>query len=119
MKKLPKNDFKQTRLCYFRRDSVIYNKLTTNKRQKSDAEFAKTLDCVRRGCPTDETISTLQQRVIDGSVTDKFNELSQSSQTPVCLFPTRKACQEYSNEMLQMLASEVHELVCTDRTSST
>ena len=77
------------------------------------------LDCVRRGCPIDETISTLQQRVIDGLVTDKFNELSQSSQTPVCLFPTRKACQEFNNEMLLMLTSNVHKLVCTDETSST
>ena len=90
------------------RDSVAYDELTINERQKSDAEFAKMLDCVRRGCLTDETISTLQQRVIDGSVTDKFNELSQGSQTPVCFFPTRKACQEFNNEMLQMLASKVH-----------
>ena len=74
------------------RDSVIYDELTINERQKSDAEFAKMLDCVRRGCPADETISMLKQRVIDGSVADKFNELSQGIQTPVCLFPTRKAC---------------------------
>ena len=77
------------------------------------------LDCVRRGCPTDETISMLKQRVIEGSVTDKFNELSQGSQTPVCLFPTRKACQELNNEMIQMLASKVHELVCTDQSDQT
>ena len=101
------------------RDSVVYDELTINEREKSDAEFAKMLDCVRRGCPTDETISTLQQRVIDTSVTDKFNELSQGSQTPVCLFPTRKACQEFNNEMLQMLASKVHELVCTDQIDQT
>ena len=74
------------------------------------------LDCVRRGCPTDETISTLQQRVIDGSVTDKFSELSKGSQTPVC---TLKACQEFNNEMLQMLASKFHELVCTDQIDQT
>ena len=74
------------------------------------------LDCVRRGCPTDGNISTLQQRVIDGSVTGKFNELSQSSETPVCLFPTRKAYQKFNNEMLLMLASNIYELVCTDQT---
>ena len=43
------------------RNSVAYDELTINERQKSDAEFATMLDCVRRGCPTDETISTLQQ----------------------------------------------------------
>ena len=47
-------------------------------------------------------------------MTDKFNELSQGIQKPVCLFP-RKACQEFNNEMLLMLASKVHELVCTDQ----
>ena len=41
---------------------------------------------------------------------------------PVCLFPTRKACKEFNHEMLQELASEVHEIMCTDeidQTSST
>ena len=72
------------------------------------------LDCVRRGCPTDETLCTLQQRVIQVSASDKFNELKESGQTPVCLFPTRKACDDLNNEMLTCLTSEVHELVCTD-----
>ena len=104
------------------RDSVIYDELTINERQKSDAEFATMLDCVRRGCPTDETICILEQRVIQVSVADKLNELSQSGHSPVCLFPTRKACKEFNSEMLQELASEVHEIVCTDgidQTSST
>ena len=104
------------------RDSVIYDELTINERQKSDAEFATMLDCVRRGCPTDETICILEQRVIQVSVADKFNELSHSGHSPVCLFPTRKACKEFNSEMLQELASEVHEIVCTDgidQTSST
>ena len=104
------------------RDSVVYDELTINERQKSDAEFATMLDCVRRGCPTDETICCLEKRVVQVSVSDKFNELSQSGQSPVCLFPTRKACKEFNHEMLQELASEVHEIMCTDeidQTSST
>ena len=58
------------------------------------------LDCVRRGCPADETFCTLQQRVIQVSASDKFNELKEFGQTPVCLFPTRKAYDDLSNEML-------------------
>ena len=69
------------------RNSVTYDELTINERQKSDAEFAD-LDCVRRGCPTDKTNATLQQRVIQESITDKFEELCRVGQTPLCLFPT-------------------------------
>ena len=93
------------------RDSVVYDELTINERQRKDKEFSSMLDCVRRGCPTDETLSTLQQRVIQVSVSDKFCELQESDQTPVCLFPTRKACDD--------LNTEVHELVCTDEVDET
>ena len=43
------------------RDSVIYDELTTNERQKSDEDFATMLDCVRHNYPTDKIITTLQQ----------------------------------------------------------
>ena len=60
------------------------------------------------------TLSTLQQRVIQVSVSDKFSELQESDQAPVCQFPTRKACDDLNTEMLTHLTSEVHELVCAD-----
>ena len=101
------------------RDCVLYDELTINERQKNDQEFSSMLDCVRRGCPTDETIRTLQQRVIQVSVSDKFHELQESGQTPVCLLPTRKACSVINNEMLAQLDSEVHELLCTDEVDET
>ena len=77
------------------------------------------LDGVRRGCPSDETLRTLEQRVIDVSVADKFDELQKSGHTPVCLFPTRKACNDFNTQMLSYLPSEVHELVCTDEVDET
>ena len=67
------------------------------------------LDCVRRGCPTDETLCTLKERVIQVSI-----ELQKSGKTPVCLFSKRKACDNFNAEMLQKLTAKVHELVCTD-----
>ena len=51
---------------------------------------------LRRGCPTDETLCTLKQRVIQVSVSDEFSELQESGETPVCLFPTRKACEDFN-----------------------
>ena len=46
------------------KDTVVYEELTINERQKKDKPFAAMLDCVRRGCPTDETLHTLEQRVM-------------------------------------------------------
>ena len=40
------------------RDSVVYDELTINEWQKSDAEFAMMLECVRRRYPTNETYHT-------------------------------------------------------------
>ena len=101
------------------KDSVVYDELTINERQKKDKEFSSLLDCVRRGCPTDETLCTLKKRVVEVSISDKFSELQKSGQTPVCLFPTRKACDDFNYEMLRQLTSEVHELLCTDEVDQT
>ena len=81
------------------------NSPSTSAREKT--EFSSMFDCVRRGCPTDETVCTLQQRVIQVFASDKLNELKESGQTPVCLFPTRKACDDLNNEMLAHLTSKV------------
>ena len=48
-----------------------------------------------------------------------FNELQQSGQAPVCLFPTREMCKQFNSEMLHHLSSEVHEIVCTDEVDQT
>ena len=101
------------------KDAISYDELTINERQKKDGEFSSMLDCVRCGNPSDETVSNLQKRVIQVSVLDKFVELQQSKQSPVCLFPRRKACDCFNNEMLSRLNSEVHKLLCTDEVDET
>ena len=45
-------------------DTVLYNELTINEKQKTDQTFSDMLDCVRRGIKSNETISTLSQWVI-------------------------------------------------------
>ena len=101
------------------RDSVTYDELTINERQKSDAEFADILDCVRRGCPTDKTNATLQQRVIQESITDKFEELCRAGQTPLCLLPTKNMCKQFNKDMLEKLGTELQQLVCVDEVDQT
>ena len=101
------------------RDAITYDELTINERQKKDVEFSSMLDCVRCGQPTDETLNLLKKQVIEGSAVDKFVELQQSEQSPVCLFPRRKACDHFNNEMLNRLTSQVHNLFCTDEVDET
>ena len=101
------------------RDSVVYDELIINERQKKDREFSSMLDSVRCGFPTDETLQILNKKVIDMSLTDKFIDLQQSGQSPVYLFPTRKACCDFNMEMLSSLTSKIHELVCTDEVDET
>ena len=51
------------------RDSVVYDELIINERQKKDREFSSMLDSVRCGFPTDETLQILNKKVIDMSLT--------------------------------------------------
>ena len=45
--------------------------------------------------------------------------LQQSGQSPVCLFHTRIACDEFNKEMLTLLDTTVHELKCKDEVDQT
>ena len=95
-------------------ETVLYDKLTINERQKKDQAFSSMLDEVRCGCPTPECIQALQERVIETPVVDKFEELLVSKQSPLCLFPTRKSCQEFNSIMLSRLKAEVKEIPWVD-----
>ena len=59
-------------------DSVVYDELTINKRQKKDQVFSFMLDEVRRGCPSQNTVQALKDRVITTPVVDKFEEQGSS-----------------------------------------
>ena len=96
------------------RDCVTYDELTINERQKNYPQFSSMLDCVRRGCPTEETVRVLKQRVIQVSASDKFSELLESGKAPVCLYPKRKACHDLNSEMLRNNDSKVHDIYCID-----
>ena len=94
--------------------SVNIWQLTINERQKKDQVFSSMLDEVRRGCPAQETVRTLTERVLSTPVVDKFQELMSSGQSPLCLFPTRQSRQDFNSEMLTKLDSELKEIKCVD-----
>ena len=101
------------------KETVVYDELTVNERQKEDAHYSELLNEVRRGVLTDETKATLQTRLIHTSVVDKFEELQSQGHSPVCLFPTRKACSEFNCEMLCRLSAETVEIPCIDDVDET
>ena len=97
-------------------DTVVYDELTINERQKKDQVFSFMLDEVRRGCPSEKTIKALQARVITTPEVDKFQELLASKQSPLCLFSTRL---EFNLEMLSRLNTDTKDIRCTDEVDET
>ena len=74
---------------------------------------------MRCGYVTEEMICAFKERVFDMPITEKFDELQQLGQSPVCIFPTRKACIDFNNSMLASLDSEVHQIKCIDEVDET
>ena len=101
------------------KDCVEYDELTINERQKKDVEYSNILDCIRRGHLSEEAVSVLQERVIDVTISEKIAELQNLKMSPVCLFPTRKQCDDVNQKMLNHLETEKHVISCTDEIDET
>ena len=100
-------------------EAVVYDELTINERQKGDKDYASLLNGIRIGEVTSSTISTLQSRVFNCSLTEKIAELQEQGITAVSFFPTRQQCDELNNEMLKSLPGKLFELECTDDVDET
>ena len=101
------------------KDCVEYDELTFNERQKKDVEYSNILDCIRRGHLSEEAVSVLQERVIDVTISEKIAELQNLKMSPVCLFPTRKQCDDVNKKMLNHLETEKRVISCTDEIDET
>ena len=99
--------------------TVEYDELTINERQKNDPQYSNILNDVRCGYVTEEMICAFNERVFEMPITEKFDELKQLGQSPLCLFSTRKACDDFNNSMLACLDSEVHQIECIDEVDET
>ena len=100
-------------------ENVVYDELTIKESQKKDQAFSSMLDEVRRGCPSQNTLQALKERVITTPTIDKFEELMSTDKSPLCLFPTREACQKFNSDMLSKLGSEPKEIPCVDEVDET
>ena len=54
-----------------------------------------------------------------GSALDQFEALQQSGQSPVCLFPTCKSCEQFNTQMLSRLESGSVQVLCLDEINET
>ena len=70
------------------KDSIMYDELTINERQKKDPLFSSMLNNIRVGNVSDESVSVLEQRVVKVSVFEKYQELKDTDALPVCMFAT-------------------------------
>jgi len=50
---------------------------------------------------------------------EKFVDLSANGLSPICLFPTRKACDDFNKKMLSTLDTKLHRIVCVDEIDET
>ena len=96
------------------RDTVTYDELTINERQKTDQKFSEMLDKVRRGFPDDETLVTLSKRVFSIPIEDKLKILQQDGNAPVCLFPKVNMCKEFNETMLANLPTPTVKIKATN-----
>ena len=100
-------------------DTIIYDELTINERQKKDKAYSDFLNQIRCGLCSEEIETALRSRLISCSTADKFQQLLNEGKSPVCLLPTRNACQEINNEMLCSLGDNVITFEATDSIDST
>ena len=100
-------------------ESMEYDELTINERQKKDSDFSDMLDSVRRGAPTEKTLETLRGRVTDIPIPQLYSDLQLSGKTPVCLFPTREQCDRVNEQVLQGLNTEIQQITCSDEIDET
>ena len=89
------------------KNTVVYDELTINERQKADRLYTDMLDGIRKGFPSDEAITMLRERVLQKPVLEMYNQLSDEGKRPICLFLTRKACADVNNEHLNILDTEI------------
>ena len=64
-------------------------------------------------------VKCLTEHVITVSVVEKFQELQEAGQSPVCLFPTRELCNQLNNEMLASLPSPKVDIFSSDNVDET
>uniref|UniRef100_A0A1X7TTW1 Uncharacterized protein n=1 Tax=Amphimedon queenslandica TaxID=400682 RepID=A0A1X7TTW1_AMPQE len=96
-----------------RKETVQYDELTINERQKGDETFFKMLDSVRHGFLTDETIDMLKSHVFKVSIQEKYKELESEGTNPLIFFKV-SAFQAMNELILESVETEKRDFACVD-----
>ena len=101
-------------------ETVTYDELTINERQKKDREYCDFWTKSDVAPLSSKTVTLLRDRLFAGQCAlDQFEALHQSGQSPMCLFPTRKSCEQFDTQMLARLESGTVEVLCSDEIDET
>ena len=93
-----------------RRDTIVYDELMINERQKNDKTYSELLNKIRFGLKTDDVVEALTAKVINCSVPKQCEKLARVDKFPVCFLPTRLSCKRVNNEMLGKLGADIVKL---------
>ena len=96
------------------KDTIVYDELTINERQKADKLYTDILDRVRRGFPSVEALTKLNEKVFQKPIVEMYNQFKDKGKQPTCLFSTRKAWAQLNNALLETLDNETVALHSTD-----
>ena len=88
-------------------------------RGKSDTVYSKVLDEIRRGCPSEQSINCLHDRVITVSIVQNYMQLSQLGNHPIYLLPICKQCVEHNTNMLNAIDTKPECFPCVDEIDET
>jgi ATP-dependent DNA helicase PIF1 len=101
--------------------TLSYDELTINMRQKGDEEYAQLLSNARVGYLSEEQFKILSSRLIAhtrrasvAEVIDTYHALVLREQSPLILMPTAALCKEVNDAMLQITGNETVTLMAID-----
>ena len=74
------------------RETVTYDELTINERQKKDGQYCDLLDEVRHGCPSSNTVTLLKDRLLQGILYWTYSKHSSSLVNHLCVYFPHASC---------------------------
>ena len=101
--------------------TLTYDELTINMRQKGDKEYSELLTNARVGYLTKEQLNVLSARLIAHSrratvaeIIDIYRSLVKEEESPCILMPTSALCKEVNDAMLETTGNETVSLMAID-----
>ena len=89
-------------------ENMVYDELIINERQKKDEALSLILDEVWQGCPSQNTLQALKERVITTLTVDKIEELLSTDKSQLCLQHVRHV--QFNSKKLSIVTEHMRSL---------